>query len=665
MKNKPKKEFRHPKKSGKKHTVKGHTHPKGEPKSFSGKTLTGTLLVSVRGFGNVRVEGRKENISIDPADLNTGLHGDTVETTLNAQTKRYETGRITKILSRAKKGFSGILKQEDGVYVLKADDPRMYRTITIPKENLHNAKAGEKIFAEITLWENAKENPLGKVLKVLGVPGHNNAEMLGIALERGFDQDFPKDVVAEAQAWEKRGITADEAKGRRDFRGALTCTIDPFDAKDFDDALSVRTLPDGNIEIGIHIADVSHYVRPGTALDREAFTRGTSVYLVDRTIPMLPEALSNDLCSLKPNVDRLAMSTVVTLTPEAHVVDAWYGKTIIHSVKRFSYEEAQEVLDAGKGTLYNELTLLNTLAKKLLARRISHGTLILETDEVKFELDKNGVPIRAYRKVRGDTHKLIEEFMLLANRKAAEVFKKEEKRNGIGMYRIHDLPDSDKIADFTYLIEKLGYSVPKGKMEPKMFSELLEAIQGTPEKDMITSVLIRSMAKAVYSTKNIGHFGLGFADYTHFTSPIRRYPDLLVHRLLQAILMNKSITTKDQKSYERMALFASERERNASEAERTSIKYKQVEYMSTKIGQAYRGVITGVTERGLFVEELETKSEGMIQLKELGNDFYILAERDMALIGKKTKKRFRVGDEIGIRVLRADLAERVIDYGLS
>ncbi len=642
-----------------------HSDKHGNPKHKAGAPLTGTLLVSARGYGNVRVEGWKELISVEPADLNTGLHGDLVEILLNAQTKHYRTARVTKVLSRSKVGFTGVLQQTDGVYQLKADDPRMYREIIIPKDELFGAKSGEKVFCEIILWKDAKAEPLGKVTKILGKPGNNNAEMLGIALERGFPSDFPADVEQEAQDWEKRGISEAEKAGRRDMRKVPTCTIDPIDAKDFDDALSVQVLPDGNYEIGIHIADVSHYVKPGTALDREAFARGTSVYLVDRTIPMLPEALSNDLCSLKPNVDRLAMSTIVTMTPDAKVIDAWFGKTVIHSAKRFSYEEAQLVLDTGEGPMLNELELLNNLAKRLLAKRQEHGTLILDTDEVKFKLDEHGVPLEAFRKVRGDTHKLIEEFMLLANRKVAEEFKKEEKRDGIGVYRIHDLPDADKIADFTYLVENLGYTMPKGKLKPKMFDQLLKELAHAPEKDMITSVLIRSMAKAIYSTKNIGHFGLGFEDYTHFTSPIRRYPDLVVHRLLQNILTHKPIRTKDQKHFEKMMLHASERERNAAEAERASIKYKQVEYMQTRIGEEYIGVITGVTERGLFVEELETKSEGMIQLKELGNDFFSLAERDMALIGKKTKKRFRVGDQIKIKVLRADLADRVIDYGLA
>jgi ribonuclease R len=621
--------------------------------------------VSARGFGNVRIEGWKDNVSVEPADLNTGLHGDQVEIVLNAQTKRYSTARITKVLSRSKVGFAGTLVLTDSIFQLKPDDPRMYRQIIIPKESLNGAKNGEKVFAEITEWTDSKAEPIGKVTKILGLPGNNNAEMVGIALERGFPSDFPADVEAESQALAQKGITPDEIQGRRDMRSIPTCTIDPVDAKDFDDALSVRMLPDGNIEVGIHIADVSHYVRPGTALDREAFQRGTSVYLVDRTIPMLPEALSNDLCSLKPNVDRLAMSAILTLNPEARIVSTWYGKTVIHSAKRFSYEEAQGVLDTGTGPMATELQTLDTLAKKILAKRVQEGTLILDTDEVKFELDKDGVPLRAYRKVRGDTHKLIEEFMLLANRKVAEVFKAEEKRDGIGVYRIHDLPDAEKIEDFRFLVESLGYDVPKGKLQPKMFDTLLKELAHAPEKDMITSVLIRSMAKAIYSTKNIGHFGLGFEDYTHFTSPIRRYPDLVVHRLLQHILTHKPIRTKEQKNFERMMVHSSDRERSAAEAERASIKYKQVEYMQTRIGSEYVGVITGLTERGLFVEELETKSEGMIQLKELGTDMFKLAERDMALVGQKTKKRFRVGDQIKIKVLRADLADRVIDYGLA
>jgi ribonuclease R len=627
--------------------------------------LIGTLLVSARGFGNVRILDRKDMISVEPADLNTGLHGDTVEIALNPKKRSYDTGRVLKVIARAKVGFSGLLEQKEKVYHLIPDDPRMYKQLIIPATDLAGAHSGDKVFAEIVIWEDPKLEPTGRVVKVLGKPGENNAEMLGIALERGFDAHFPKDVQAEADAWADKGITAEEIVGRRDMRQVPTCTIDPFDAKDFDDALSVQKLPNGNFEIGIHIADVSHYVRPGTALDREAYARGTSVYLVDRTIPMLPEELSNDLCSLKPDVDRLAMSAIITLDENANIKDTWYGKTVIHSAKRFSYEEAQQVLDNESGVFYEELITLNTLAKKLLAKRISSGTLILETDEVKFELDKDGVPLRAYRKVRGDTHKLIEEFMLLANRKVAEVFIREEKKNGIGVYRIHNLPDKDKIADFTFLVENLGYTVPKGPMEPKIFSGLLKELEGAPEKDMITSVLIRSMAKAVYSTKNIGHFGLGFEDYTHFTSPIRRYPDLMVHRLLQAILKNHSVTTKDQKAYEKMAIFASEREKNASEAERASIKYKQVEYMQTRIGCEYMGVITGVTERGMFVEELETKSEGMIQLKELGSDLFMLSERDMSLIGKKTKKRYRIGDQIAIKVLKADLANKVIDYGLA
>ena len=653
MKNKPRKHFQQ---KGK----KKNNHEKGAP-----VILTGSISISARGTGYFRSDPKKDSIIIENEDLGTALHGDVVEINLDARRAgRDQKGKVRKIVSRSKAGFAGTLRHSEGIYTLLADDQRMYRTITIPKEELNGGKAGEKVFVEITKWENAKDTPIGKVVKVLGMAGHNNAEMLGIALERGFSEDFPKDVLAEAHAYEKKGISEIDYTGRRDMRKVPTCTIDPYDAKDFDDALSIKTLESGDFEIGIHIADVSHYVRPSMALDREAFNRGTSVYLVDRTIPMLPEALSNDLCSLKPNVDRLAMSTIVTMSSSAHVKDVWYGKTVIHSIKRFSYEEAQEVLDKGEGPMLNELTTLNILAKKLLAKREASGTLILDTDEVKFELDKNGKPLRAFRKVRGDTHKLIEEFMLLANKKVAEVFKNSEKRGGIGVYRIHGLPDSDKIADFTYLVEKLGYTVPKGKMHPKLFTELLDTLAGAPEKDLITHVLIRSMAKAIYSTKNIGHFGLGFEDYTHFTSPIRRYPDLMVHRLLQAVLLHKPITTKEQKNFERMSMFASERERNAAEAERASIKYKQVEYMATRIGEIYTGVITGVIERGIFVEELETKSEGMIQLKDLTDDFYTLAEKDLSVIGKKTKKRYRVGDTVKIKVLRADLIDRVIDYGL-
>lgn len=635
-------------------------------KGVGARAITSIISVSRQGTGYIRSEFKPDqSIIIEHEDLATALHGDTVNYIVLTPPKSSKPkGRITEILARAKAGFAGTLIQKQNVYLLKADDTRLYVDITIPKDNLGTAKPGDKVFVVLAEWKNMQTNPIGKITKILGAPGSNEAEMSGIAMERGFDSTFSASVVAEVAKIETRGIQPQDYNDRRDMRSTPTFTIDPGDAKDFDDALSIKVLDDQNIEVGIHIADVSFYVRPGTLLDKEAFKRGTSVYLVDRTIPMLPFGLSNDLCSLKPNVDRLAVSTIVTMTPQGKIIDAWYGRTVIHSHKRFTYEDAQSILDAGSGKLFNELTIANTLAKKLLEERKKDGTLVLETEEVKFELDADGVPLRAYRKIRGDTHKLIEEWMLLANKKVAELFMKSEKTGGIGVYRIHDLPDKEKIDDFGYLLAQLGHDLPKGPVKPKTLSDMLEQIAHLPEKDFITSILIRSMAKAIYSTKNIGHFGLGFEDYTHFTSPIRRYPDLMVHRLLLQILAGRPTRQKEQKSFERMALYASEQERSAADAERASVKYKQVEYMSSRIGETYQGIISGITERGIFVEERETKSEGMIQLRDLGDDQFVVADRNTSLVGKRTKKRFRIGDSVTIRVLSVDLIERRIDYVL-
>ena len=512
--------------------------------------------------------------------------------------------------------------------------------------------------------------PLGLIEQVLGVSGENNTEMRAIALERGFGNDFPPAVEHEAVAIKERESLdmTEQIPLRRDMRTTTTFTIDPFDAKDFDDALSVVKISPDIFEIGIHIADVSHYIKPDTALDREAFRRATSVYLVDRTIPMLPEILSNDLCSLKPNVDRLAMSAIFTMNKKGDIISEWYGKTIIHSDKRFTYEEAQEILDTGHGTFFNELQLLNYIGKELNKKRFNDGAVSLEQDEVKFILDEKGIPMSVYKKTRGDTNKLIEEFMLLANKKVTEhVGHDKFKDSRVFLYRIHAKPEANRMNDLATFINSLGHKIElhNGQLLPRDINLLLKKLEGAPERNTVATAIIRAQAKAIYSTENIGHHGLAFDHYTHFTSPIRRYPDIIVHRLIHDYLAGTEIDKKDWPKYDTIARYSSEREKAASDAERASIKYKQVEYMSYRIGEAFTATITGVTDWGIYAEEVETKCEGMIQLKNFKDDYYILDQKNMMVIGQKTKKKFRIGDTLRVRVQNADMKKKMIDYTLE
>ncbi|MCU0660561.1 MAG: ribonuclease R [Candidatus Pacebacteria bacterium] len=628
------------------------------------QTIEGTISLTTKGIGYVRNKELATSIEIDTPFLNTALHGDQVRVQLHSTTQDKElTGEIIEIIQRAKAGFAGVLEKDGPYYFLVPSDTKMYTDILIPEDKLKDAHIGQKVFCVITDWKDPKKSPIGEIVEVLGIPRENNAEMRAIALEKGFSTGFPDDVEKEAAELLSEDMEV-AAQGRRDFRGTTTFTIDPEDAKDFDDALSFRVLENGHYEIGIHIADVSHYLKPGSALDREAIKRQTSVYLVDRTIPMLPEILSNDLCSLKPNVDRLVMSAVFIMDVKGTVYDAWYGKAIIHSDKRFTYEEAQAVLDTGGGAYHNELTLLNTIAKALTKQRFAAGAISLDQEEVKFKLDTNGVPIAVYKKIRQDTNKLIEEFMLLANRKVAEFVDTETKKERIFVYRIHDLPDKEKTENLVTFLKKLGYNVKThdGIIPSSEINILLESLEGKEERETIHTAIIRSMAKAIYSTKNIGHFGLAFEYYTHFTSPIRRYPDVIVHRLFEEYLHGRDIDKKQWESYEQMCTLASQREKEAADAERASVKYKQIEYMSLRIGQAFDGVITGVSEWGVYAEEKASKCEGMIRMKDLGDDFYELDEKHMRIVGKKTKKTFQIGDKVKIRVTNADLNKKVIDY---
>lgn len=631
--------------------------------------MEGAISVSAKGTGYVKVLGEEEDIEIDFRYLNTAMHGDIVEIILHPKSRDRQTAEVSKIVTRAKTRFAGILEEENGIFFLKPDDTKMYTDLLIPRESLNSAKPGQKVFGEIVSWHDSKKAPIGKILKVIGSPGDNDAEMHAIAMEKGFDADLPNKVEDEAKKIKQAGIKESDYKNRRDMRSTLTFTIDPSDAKDFDDAISFKEVGKEEYEIGIHIADVSHYVKPGSMLDDEARERGTSVYLVDRTIPMLPEILSNDLCSLVPRQDRLTMSAIFIIDKNSNVKEEWYGRTIIHSKKRFSYEEAEEAIKKQSAPLHKELFVLNNLAKKLTKKRFADGAISLEQEEVKFVLGPEGKPIKVIKKTRGDSNKLIEEFMLLANRKVAEVIGRAIEKNGardVGafIYRIHDLPSKEKMADLAFFLRSLGHkvSLKNGIIPSQEINKLLESLAGKSEADTVHRAVIRSMAKAIYSTKNIGHYGLAFSYYTHFTSPIRRYPDIMVHRLLNDYLSGKKSSADKVKDLERTSIISSEQEKRASDAERASIKYKQVEYMSSRLGQSFHGAISGITEWGIYVEELLTKCEGLVRVRDMNDDFYIFNEKKLELVGQKKKKKYRLGDKVKIKVKGVDLERKTIDY---
>lgn len=631
--------------------------------------VTGKMSITSKGIGYIKNTEFSEDLEIQNNFLNTALHGDEVEAILHAKVEGMrQNGEVIKILKRAKQNFVGILEKAHGMHFLVPDDKKMYMDLVIPEGKTMNAKDGEKVMVEMTKWTDPKKNPEGNVIKILGKKGDNNVEMESIVLEKGFDTDFPAEVTEAAHDIEhsQRKITDEEIALRRDMRRVFTTTIDPADAKDFDDAISVIELPNGNYEIGIHIADVSHYVREGNALDKEAIKRGCSVYLVDRTIPMLPHVLSNDVCSLNPHEDKLTFSAVFEISPKGEVLSKWFGRTVINSDKRFVYEDAQDVLNAGSGEFFNELFILKSIANILRKQKIANGAIDFETTEVKFRLDENGKPLEVYKKERLDTHKLVEEFMLLANREVAQYLVEEHlkrKEDPIGVYRVHASPEKDRLSELSIFLKALGYELDvKKDVTPKDIQKVLKEVEGDPNENLIKTATIRSMAKAIYSSHNTGHFGLAFKYYTHFTSPIRRYPDLLVHRLLQDTLDGKKTDSNHAAFYVGACRQSSEREVLASEAERASVKYKQVEYMMERVGQSFGGVITGVTEWGIYVEEEETKCEGMVKLRDLTDDFYTLDQKKYTVTGSKTKKSYTLGDKVKIKVLGADMEKKIIDY---
>jgi ribonuclease R len=627
----------------------------------SGDEFTGIVDHVSSRFAYIKI-GQEKDVYVKTQDLGSAVDSDTVKVAIfPTRHGEHPEGKVVEIIRRNRSRFVGKIEVSKNFAFVVADARKVHQDFFISPENLHGAKTGDKVIIEVTSWAEHDRKPEAKVVDVLGKAGENEAEIHSIMAEFDLPFRFPEIVESESKKIDE-GITSQEIKKRKDFRDVITFTIDPEDAKDFDDALSFKRLDNGNYEIGVHIADVTHYVTPNTALEKEAFDRATSVYLVDRTIPMLPERLSNGLCSLRPNEDKLTFAAVFEIDESAKIKNEWFGRTIIHSDKRFSYEEAQQVIETGLGPFVEELLILNDLAKKLRKERFSKGAVNFETTEVKFKLDEKGKPLAVIPKIRKDAHKLIEEFMLLANKHVATFvynYKKGKEKNTF-VYRIHDFPDPDKVKDFALFAKQFGHKMNVEETTiSRSLNQLMEEIEGKPEQNVLEQLAIRTMAKAKYSTDPKGHFGLAFQHYSHFTSPIRRYPDMMVHRLLQHYLDDAKPASKTE--FEERSIHSSEREKRAADAERASIKYKQVEYMANAENKDYEGLISGVTEWGIYVEIIETKCEGMIRMSDMTDDFYEFDEKRYRIMGRRNKKVFTLGDKIKVRVKKTDIDRRLID----
>lgn len=633
--------------------------------------LKGIISLNKKGVGYLNTDHFKEDIEIQPEKLNTALNKDRVEIEIeeNGKRKTRKQGRVREVIERSKTKFVGEIKKEGKKTFFSPDDEKVYVKFRLSGSEANQLEERAKVVVEIKEWKDNRKKPKGEIVEVLGKAGEHEAEMTALVYEHGFILDFPKEAEDQAkQIQDKQQITEEAKKVRKDFREVTTFTIDPETAKDFDDAISLQKHDDGTIEVGVHIADVSHYVEKGSPIDKEAHERGTSIYLVDRTIPMLPLPLSEDVCSLNPEEEKLAFSGVFVLDENGWTKSKWFGETLVRSDKRFSYKEAQRVIDAGSGDFFHELNTLNNMAQKLRGKRVQKGSIAFGSEEVGFELNEDGFPRKVYIKPALETNELIEEFMLLANREIAKYMydfcRKNPKASFI--YRVHENPDPQKIEELATYVKALGYEFETndGEVTPKELNQLFDKIEGTPQESLIKTAAIKAMSKAVYSIHNIGHFGLSFSKYTHFTSPIRRYPDLQVHRLVKKRLKGEKFTGKEEKQLDHIAKHSSEKELAAVNAERDSIEQKQVEYMSKRVGEEFVAVVSGVTEYGLFVTEKETKASGLIRMNQLGDDYFKLDQKNFKVTGTKKGKEFALGDEIKVRLTEADIEAGELDFTL-
>lgn len=654
---------------------------RGKFKINKGKDYyTAKIDMTTKGYAYAVVEDLDDDIFISPNNLNTAFDGDEVEIYIYKRRRNKKSeGEVTKILNRRRSEFVGVLEMQKDFGFVVIDNPKMYTDIFVQKNKMKDAKDGEKVVVSLEDWPEKADSPFGTIKKVLGAPGEHNTEIHAILAQYGLPYEFPEEVEEFANKLDT-SIDAEEVKKRRDMRETLTFTIDPADAKDFDDALSFERLENGNVEIGIHIADVSHYVQPGSILDEEAYERATSVYLVDRVVPMLPEVLSNNACSLRPNEEKFTFSAVFELDKNAKVVKEWFGRTVTYSDARFAYEEAQHIIETEKGEIPQDISIqkksysvqpeivdavvsLNKMARKMRAVRMREGAISFDKVEVKFKLDEDNDPVGVYFKSAKEANKLIEEFMLLANRMVAQFIGKQEKKKTF-VYRCHDEPDEEKLVSLNNLVSRFGHglNLKNRKTVTSSLNKLLQDVQGKKEQNLVDTLAIRTMSKAYYGTENIGHYGLAFDYYTHFTSPIRRYPDVMVHRLLQHYLEDKPSAKEEE--YDEKCHHTSEMENLSSNAERDSIKYMQVKFMQDHENKGFLGVISGVTDFGIFVEIVENKCEGMIRLRDISGDHYDFDAENYAVVGRKTGKTYQLGDDVIVKVKNADLVKRHLDFTL-